>query len=345
MRARALQSRHLLGLLLSAVSGMALAQQTPDALLERISAAVSDITYSGTMIRSVDNNISTLRVMHSNRDGVIREKLVAQDGEGREVIRNGDQLICLFPEQRIKLIESDTGPASSLVRLPLAASELQRYYVLEDDGPARVAGRKVQRYFIKPRDGLRYGHRLWVDSETMLPLRMQMIGRSRVVEEIRFTNIDIGIDIPDAEFESDIDSTDFKVIRASAGPSPQATSTSVAADTVARSEGWPAEASPGFRFRATMTQTVRVNGQVAQRVVFSDGLATVSVFIAARRADPQSSKPQTQMARIGAVHSYQRDMGDKTVTLMGEVPEATLRQVADLAEKQLMGASAPVAED
>ncbi len=347
--ARGSSAQLALGVILLAASGIALAQQSPDALLQKISEAVSDISYRGTLIRSVDGRVDTMRVLHSNRDGVVRQKLVAQDGEGREIIRNGNELICLYPSRRIKLIETDASPATSIMRLPLGASEIGRYYVLEDHGPARVAGRSVQRYFVRPRDGLRYGQRLWLDQETMLPLRMEMVGRNRVVEEIRFTDIEIGIELGDDDFASDIDSSDFKVMRASAGPSPRVQTTRVGDDgAVARSTGWPAEASPGFRFRSTMTQTVRINGQVMQRVTFSDGLATVSVFIATRRTSPDDEAEQAeraaQVARLGAAHSVQRQVGDKTLTLVGEVPVETLRMVADLAERQLMAGAAATAE-
>lgn len=334
-----------LGVILLAACGAVLAQQSPDALLQRIDEAVSDISYRGTMIRSVDGRVDTMRVLHSNRNGILREKLVAQDGEGREIIRRGNERICLYPGRRIKLVDVDAGPSSSLVRLPLGASDLGRYYMLEDHGPARVAGRSVRRYFVRPRDGLRYGQRLWLDDETLLPLRMEMVGHNRVIEEIRFTDVEIGIDIPDGEFESDIDSSDFQVIRASAGPEPRVSTTRVGQDvTAARSTGWPAEASPGFRFRSTMTQTVRINGQVMQRITFSDGLATVSVFIAARR--PGADDQAAQVARLGAAHSFRRQVGDKTLTLVGEVPVETLRMFADLAERQLMaGGAAQPAED
>lgn len=342
MRAVAMQPRTVIGLIALVVSGAALAQQSPDELLERIGAAVNDITYRGTLIHSVDGNIDTMRVLHSTRDGVVREKLVALDGEGREVVRMGGELVCLFPDQRLKIVETESDPGNRLVRPPLASSELHRYYVLEDHGPARVAGRDVQRYFVKPRDGLRYGHRLWLDKETLLPLRMAVIGRNRVVEEIRFTNVEIGIELPDLAFKSDIDSSAFKVIRASSGPSPRATETRVESAQISRSQSWPAEASPGFRFRSTLTETVQINGQVAQRIVFSDGLATVSVFIATRRADADPAEAvRSEIARLGAAHTYRRHVGDKTVTLMGEVPVETLRQVADLTERQIIGATAP----
>ena len=102
---------------------------------------------------------------------------------------------------------------------------------------------------------------------------------------------------------------------------------------------WPAEASPGFRLRAKQTSVVTINGQVTQRMVFSDGLATVSVFIGSRPSgdNAQSERRTSQTARMGAAHSYQRQVGNKTVTLVGEVPVETLQMLAEQAERQMLG--------
>lgn len=320
------------GLLLAA--GAAAEQRPVDAFLGDISEAVNATNYQGTLMRIAGDRIDTLRVMHSNRDGVIREKLVAMDGEGREIIRIGDELICLLPGRRIKLVDTNSMPSNAFVRLPASAAELDRFYQLEAHGAERFVGRKALRYFIRPRDRYRYGHRLWIDAETSLPLRMQLVSGRRVIEEIRFANVEIGVEIADDVFASDIDSSEFRVIQASAAnttgapPAASATSASNAAD-----DDWPQEASPGFRLRTLQSQMVRINGRVAQRLVFSDGLATVSMFI-----DRQGDNPatRTQLASLGAAHSFQRQVNGKTLTLVGEVPVETLRMLAAQAERQLL---------
>ena len=118
MAAAMARARFATLVVLAVVSGAALAQQSPEVLLARISDALGDISYRGTMVRMVDGRIETMRVLHRNRDGVIREKLVALDGEGREFLRNGNEMICLYPARRLKMVETGLEQANPLVRLP-----------------------------------------------------------------------------------------------------------------------------------------------------------------------------------------------------------------------------------
>ncbi|MEM7611938.1 MAG: MucB/RseB C-terminal domain-containing protein [Pseudomonadota bacterium] len=330
---------------LTAIADEDAPRQSADALLQRISDAVNSMNYRGTLIRSVDGRINSMLVIHSNDDGLVRERLVAMDGEGREIIRVGDELICLYPNRRVKLIETNATPSNAFVRLPAVLSDLNRFYQIEARGRDRIANRRALKYLVRPRDAYRYGHQLWVDEKTMLPLKMQLLSRSRVIEEIRFSDIEIGIEIPEQAFVSEIDSSEFRVIRAGTMPNtmrPTSTETLTAAPASATEMSggeWPAEASPGFRLRAKQTSVVTINGQVTQRMVFSDGLATVSVFIGSRPSgdNAQSERRTSQTARMGAAHSYQRQVGNKTVTLVGEVPVETLQMLAEQAERQMLG--------
>ncbi len=337
MPMRHTRGRSLLACLLAFAAGCAVAQQTPDEFLQSVSDALNTASYRGTLIQSADGRIATMHVMHSNIDGVVREKLVAMDGEGSEILRTGDELICLLPEQKLKLIESNNVPSSAFARLPAGVSQLNEFYTLEDRGADRIAGRPALQYFLRPRDQFRYGHRLWVDRDSLLPLRMQLVSRSRIIEEVRFTDVEVGIEIPEDDFMSSIDSTDFKVIRASAAPVPTPTVGAKSAAKVSDNEsrGWPVEPYPGFKLRATQTRTVSINGQVTQRLVFSDGLATISVFIGARPAQGGDDADAAKVARLGAAHSLQRRIGNNSVTLVGEVPAETLRMLAAGAERQM----------
>jgi len=62
---------------------------------------------------------------------------------------------------------------------------------------ARVASRAAQVLEIKPRDEFRYGYMLWLDQETAMPLKSQLIDdKGAIVEEILFTEIDLTDSIP-----------------------------------------------------------------------------------------------------------------------------------------------------
>jgi sigma-E factor negative regulatory protein RseB len=91
--------------------------------------------------------------------------------------------------------------------------------------------------------------------------------------------------------------------------------------------GWAVRNSPaGFRKIMEMKRTRQDGqGQVAH-LVYSDGLAAVSVFI---EPMPPSRKVPEGLLRQGAVHIYSRLMSDQLVTVLGETPAATVVQMGD----------------
>jgi len=66
-------------------------------------------------------------------------------------------------------------------------------------------------------------------------------------------------------------------------------------------------------------------GYVAH-LVFSDGLAAVSVFI---EPLPATRHPVEGLSQQGAVNIYTRPMSDQLVTVLGEAPPVTVRQIAN----------------
>ncbi|MFK8052713.1 MAG: MucB/RseB C-terminal domain-containing protein [Woeseiaceae bacterium] len=314
------------------------AEETAEAFLDSVSAAVNATNYRGTLIRSVSGRMDSMELLHSNEDGFIREKLTAMDGEGREIIRSGNELVWILPHRRIKLVDTNSTPSNAFVRLQAANAALGDLYSLEAHGSDRVAGRKALRYFVRPRDGYRYGHKFWIDAATSLPLRMQLVDGKRVIEEIRFVSIEIGVDFVGGDFDSDIDSADFHVIQAGTSAASMAANSNGevgdAARTADGTEWSPKEMALGFRLNDDQVQTVEINGRKSRRFVFSDGLVSVSVFIEQRPSGNVAMS--SQLGKMGASHTYQRNVGGRVLTVVGEVPAETLRMLAERTEQQLL---------
>ena len=157
----------IFGLVAGCAAVGATAEQAPEPLLQQISDAMHTLDYQGTLVRSVDGKLHTLRVAHRNQDGVSTEKLVTLDGEQREIVRVGNELVCLWPQRRLKFVDKTASPSNAFARLPAVAQKIGQFYELVAFGNDRIAGRDALRYFIRPKDAFRYGHSLWVDSETL----------------------------------------------------------------------------------------------------------------------------------------------------------------------------------
>jgi sigma-E factor negative regulatory protein RseB len=301
-------------LLLVLVAGHATAQEARD-WLERMTRAVEDLNYRGTFVHVLDGTAETLHIVHRNADGQSGERILSMDGAGREIVRQGDLVQGIFPDRRIVSFETRSDVSALVSALPGNTTELDPHYEIQLRGVARVAERAVQLLEIKPRDEFRYGYMLWLDQETAMPLQSQLIDeQGTVVEQILFTEIEIPADVPAAALEATIDTTGFTTLRA-----PE--SAPLAAEIP-----WRAKTVPGgFKLSAATQSPMAGSDTPVEHLVYSDGLATVSVFI----EDP---KTQAEVGEgfftVGSTNAYSLTLSGRKVTAMGEVPRQTVRTIA-----------------
>jgi sigma-E factor negative regulatory protein RseB len=94
--------------------------------------------------------------------------------------------------------------------------------------------------------------------------------------------------------------------------------------------GWGLSSElPGFRKIAELKRRLGERGPVGQ-VVYSDGLAAVSVFIAP--LEGRRDAAPAGLASVGAVHIYTREVANHMVTVVGETPAASVQRIADSVE-------------
>ena len=301
-------------LLLALLGGQATAQEAR-AWLERMNRAVSDLNYRGTFVHVLDGTAETLHIVHRNADGQSGERIVSMDGVGREIVRQGDRVQGIFPDRRIVLFETRSDVSPLVSALPSNTAELEPHYEITLGGSARVAERVVQVLEIKPRDEYRYGYMLWLDQETAMPLQSQLIDeQGQIVEQILFTDIEVPADIPAAALEATIDTTGFTTLRA-----PEAA-------PLAAEIPWRAAAVPGgFKLSVATQSPIAGSDTPVEHLVYSDGLATVSVFI----EDPATKAEVGEgFSTVGSTNAYSLTLRGRKVTAMGEVPRQTVRTIA-----------------
>ena len=94
--------------------------------------------------------------------------------------------------------------------------------------------------------------------------------------------------------------------------------------------GWSIKPElPGFKKVTEMKRTQGGSSEVGH-VVYSDGLAAVSVFI-----EPMANKtslPQPGLSRQGAINIYSRQIAEHLVTVVGEAPADSVKKIADSVE-------------
>ena len=301
--------------------------ETPEDWLARMAEAVENRNYSGTFLYMTPGNAETFRVYHRVADGNVVERIVALDGAGAEIIRNSRELICIFPERRSVVVESRVGQGAKgnplQASLPVISGELDEFYSLEQAGEERVAGRQAKVIAVSPRDEYRYGYRLWIDRESNMPLKSQLIGDDigMPLEEIRFTEIDMPEQLPPAAVMTALDTTGFTWVRQSERQRASATG-----ELPSQLRHWVAEDTPaGFMLTKDKVEYTDMSTGPRVHHVYSDGLATVSVFIDAAVAAAEQAEGLSMM---GAANAYSVVREGMLVTAMGEVPPQTVERFA-----------------
>ena len=299
------------GLLFAA--GVSLADAGPGDWLNRMAAAVQSTSYEGTVIRLRNGKAEALKVVHTVDDGVIREKVVAQEGSGLEIIRRGNEVHCILPERKSVLIEEWDNQSTLFSTLPRSRIQFGNEYDLAIVRKERVAGRQALLLAIRPHDGLRYGHRIWLDTETGFPLQTQLIDEhGEAIEQVTFADIEINREIHASQLAPSYSTDGFTWLRQSSGHS----------KTPIVTEWSGGDLPTGFRAVSAHEEAMQDGGPITH-IVFSDGLATVSVFIS-----PTSGNFSEGASEVGGSHAYGLIVDGYEITAMGEVPPATVRQIA-----------------
>lgn len=290
-----------------------LAERAPMDWLNFMGAAVQSTSYEGTVIRMQDGNAEALKVVRTIKDGVIMERVVAQEGNGLEIIRKGNEVHCILPDRKSVLVEEWDEQSTLFSNLPTSDIRIGSEYDVAIVRKERVAGRETILLAIRPHDGYRYGHRIWLDTETSFPLQTQLISEGKAIEQVKFADITLNQEIHASALEPSYSTENFTWLRQTSGHNGSHI------ETLWNSDRLPA----GFRVIATHEETMDDSDELVTHILYSDGLANVSVFIAAR-----SGKLIAGPARVGGSNSFTVEQGEFEITAIGEVPAMTVEQIA-----------------
>lgn len=288
--------------------------------LERMSWAAQHLNYDGDFVyRSADSpETMAMRIVHRGGPDGERERLVALNGVPREVLRDGEKVTCYLPDDR-EVWQSQSSPR------PL--THARAFEGNGGPGPAyrlatrpggRVAGRHTDRVEVRPADQYRYGYRLWLDRGTGLLLKSELVDEhGDALEVIVYTRIEVLDTIPDSLLESENTAQGYTWYRS--GDDASGTGAPTEPD-------WNMWLPAGFEPRDYASHPAAESRAEGEHLVFSDGLATVSVFIEERRG--AEARHLTGLDRMGAVNAYGTAVDEVQITVVGEVPAATVEKIA-----------------
>lgn len=286
--------------------------------LSKIATAAQRLNYTGTFIYQSGKDFETSRITHMVDASGEHERLEVLDGSPREVIRSQSEVRCVLPDQKTIIIDRAGGQRAFPARLPSSYARLAENYRVSMGEVSRVAGFDTQSIVLEPRDDLRYGHMLWADMGTGLLLKARTLDeRGEIIEQFTFSDVRIGGDIDANSLKPNyVKDGEWRVINAHGDEVGEADS------------GWMLAAPlPGYSLKSVVRRPLgRDRGDILH-LVFSDGLAAISVFIEPAEAD----HPHTNLGALanGAINIYRRIVDEHLVTALGEVPVLALQRLGD----------------
>ncbi len=287
------------------------------AWLEKMIKAEHSVSYQGTLIYRYRDEMVAMNIIRAQGDNGMLEHLTSLNGTPGAVVRNSHRVKCILPNIKTPLVYDNPGiKGGSAVTLADRIEEISRYYQLSLAGVARVADRASQKVVITPRDQHRYGYQIWIDQQSGLLLKLEHLTiNGEVLEQMIYTNIEF--------FGDQIPLHVHQLIAENAFDINQNQSISVVPLHTNSANNWAVKYIPsGFQLANYQRSTDRKQTPF-EHIVFSDGLATVSVFI-----DKQGkSDAFSGVSQRGATNAYLAVIDDYQVVVMGEVPLETLESI------------------
>lgn len=309
-----------LGILILVWAGLAQAQTSPDAmaLLRRIYQATEKLSYAGTFVYQQGDRAETSRITRVTGAGGDIERVEVLDGVPREIVRTRDTVRCYLPESHTVKVEPRTDQRAFPGMLPEQITELARNYTIARGQPKRIAGFDCESVTLTPKDDLRYGYRLWADlGSGMLLKALTFSQKGETIEQFTFTQLAIG-NVPRGQAKTRHAARNWRIEDAAVTPANLAQS------------GWTVAAElPGFRKVIEVRRKLGESRPVGQ-MVYSDGLAAVSVFIEPMAGRAETVRPG--LSSLGAFHIYTREVANHIVTVVGEAPAASVQRIANTVE-------------
>jgi len=289
-----------------------------DHWLDKMSQASQQQNFQGTLVIRQQDKMQAIRVKQGVTSNGSWQTLESLTGEDQTIIRHNNKVTTIFPAKKLVTISDelvgalDKGPLHPA--LPDNRNALKKLYNLELSGQDRIANKATQMIRMIPRDQHRYGYVFWLDQQSGLLLKCDLLDeRGKVLEQLMYSDVELLSSTPNNSVDADALKTYRKV--------------KLMDEPGVRQQNWQAsKLPPGFELIRAVKVSHKGREMPTYHMVYSDGMASVSVFVEQRKA---ADKPVIGLSSMGPVNAYSSFMDSAYVTVIGEVPSATVRMIAE----------------
>lgn len=294
--------------------------------LMRLHEASRSRAYVGTFVVSSGGAISSAKIWHVCEGSQQVERVETLTGSPRSIFRHNDQVVTFMPEQKVVRSEKRESLGLFPELLQSTNNRIADFYSVRQEGVQRVAGVEADVIVLAPKDKLRFGYRVWAERKKGLVVKLQTLDTDgKVLEQAAFSELQL-----DAPVKMD------KLIEMMGKVEGYRVERPVLVKTTASAEGWVLkEPVAGFKplscYRRPTGGAKTATGEEPLQWVFSDGLASVSIFV--EPFDRLRHDKEISLS-MGATQTIAKQLDAYWLTVMGEVPVTTLQLFASGLERR-----------
>jgi sigma-E factor negative regulatory protein RseB len=307
------------------------ASRSIDEWLSRMHEAAKKRAYVGTFVVSSGGVMSSAKIWHVCEGSQQIERVDMLSGAPRSTFRHNDQVVTFMPEHKVVRQEKREALGVFPQFLQSPDHRIADFYTITAGGVERVAGVEADIVTLRPKDKLRFGYRVWTERKSGLVVKLQTLDLdAKVLEQAAFSELQL-----DAPLKMD------KLVQLMGKVDGYRVEKPALVKTTASAEGWNiklpvAGFSPVSCYKRPSSSAAGANGASPSgdeplQWIFSDGLASVSVFV--EPLDKQRHERESTLS-IGATHTLTRQVNKHWITVMGEVPQTTLQLFATSIERK-----------
>ena len=287
----------------------------PWLMIQKAAFAARELNYKGTFLYQNGNQSNSVQITHMNNSGrEFTRNVILNADKPREVFSEGSDIVIFHPQKNRIVIEKRRGQNLFPATLPVNLSSLKKSYKVRAIGFDIIAGRNAQIVELIPNDAYRYNYKVWLDSEFGLLLKMTLLNdKSETLEQVIFQELNM-LNTHDLNwFQPKIDLSKSYVME------------DVALLNRVSTNWIVAELPPEYVKIDHIERVSKGKKGLVNQMIFSDGLASVSLFI-----EPLSKgiRPRTGHMNVGSTNICAHVIDGYQITVVGEVPAATVQQIA-----------------
>jgi sigma-E factor negative regulatory protein RseB len=288
---------------------LSIAMEDPWLILEKSAKASQQLNYEGVFHSQSSSETNSTHVIHANIDNIEYCLLKMLDGAPNEVFCSGDMVY--VTSQDGLLIKKRKNQFLFPSILPSDINHLKKNYQLSFGEKKRVADRMAQLIVLKAKDNFRFNYHIWIDDKNFLPLKLIVTDNiNKAIEQSTFTTISFNKQFKKDIFEKNINLSKIYITK------------NKFVENYVSNKFWSLKALPsGFKEVDLISRRVNGLNLLDYQLIFSDGLAYVSLFI---RPITRGTEPKEGTVAIGSTNISARYQDGYQIMSVGMVPPETV---------------------